>query len=56
MTTIISDSYYSFFDTLNSMNNLKLKDHPGGWVGVADGMNAILVNLESLDSSGAFNP
>ena len=30
MATIISDSYYSLVDTLNRMNNLKLKDHPGG--------------------------
>ena len=29
MTTILSDYYYSFVDTLNHMNNLKLKDHTG---------------------------
>ena len=32
MTIILSDSYYSFFGTLNHMKILKLKDHPGGGV------------------------
>ena len=46
MTTIISDFYYSLVDTLNHMESLKLKDHPGG--DVADCYDAILVNMESL--------
>ena len=56
MTTIISDSYYSLVDTLNHMNSIKLKDHPGGGGVVADCYDAILVNVESLESDGAFNP
>ena len=54
MTTIISDSYYSLVDTLNHTNNLKLKDHSGR--DVADCYDASLVNVESLESVGAFNP
>ena len=54
MTTIISDSYYSLVGTLNHKNNLKLKDHPGR--DAADCYDAILVNLESLYSAGAFKP
>ena len=30
MTTFLYNSYYSLVDTLNHMNILKLKDHPGG--------------------------
>ena len=54
MTTIISDSYYSLVDTINQMKNLKLKDHPGR--DAADCYDAILVNVESLESAGAFKP
>ena len=41
-------------DTLNHTKNLKLKDHPGR--DAADFYDAILVNVESLESDGAFNP
>ena len=54
MTTILSDSYYYLVDTLNHMKNLKLKDHPGR--DVADCYDAILVNVESLESAGTFKP
>ena len=54
MTTIISDSYDSLVDTLNHAKNLKLKDHPVR--DVADCYDAILGNVESLESVGAFNP
>ena len=54
MTTIISHSYYSLVDTLNHTKNLKLKDHPGR--DAADCFDAILVNVESLESAGAFKP
>ena len=54
MTTIISNSYYSLLDALNHTKNLKLKDNPGRYV--ADCYNAILVNVESLESAGAFKP
>ena len=54
ITTIISDSYYSLVDTLNHTKNLKLKYHPCR--DAADCYDAILVNLESLESSVAFNP
>ena len=54
MTTVLSDFYYSLVDTLNHMNSLKLKDHPGG--GVADCCDSILVNVELLESAGAFKP
>ena len=52
MTTIIYDSYYSLVDTLNHTKNLKLKDHPGR--DAADYYDTILVNVESLESAGAF--
>ena len=52
MTTILSDSYFSLVDTLNHTESLKLKDHPGG--DVADCYDAILVNMESLESAGSF--
>ena len=54
MTTIIYDSYYSLVDTLNHTKNLKFKDHPGRYA--ADFYDAILVNLQILESYGAFNP
>ena len=52
MTTIISDSYYFLANTLNHTKNIKLKDHPGS--DAADCYDAILVNVESLESAGAF--
>ena len=54
MTTIISDSYYSLVNTLNHTKNLKPKDYPGR--NAADCYDEILVNVESLESAGAFNP
>ena len=54
MNTIISDSYYYLVDTLNHTKNLKLKDHPGR--DATDCYDAILVNMESLENSGAFKP
>ena len=36
------------------MENMKLKDHPGG--DVADCYDAILVNVKILDSAGVFKP
>ena len=54
MTTIISDSSYYFVDTLKYTNNLKLKGHLGR--DVADCYGAILVNVASLESAGAFKP
>ena len=54
MNTIISDSYYSLVDTLNHTKNLKLKDHPGR--DAANFYEAILVNVESLESARAFKP
>ena len=54
MTTIISNSYYYLMDTLNQMKSLKLKDHPDS--DAADCHDEILVNVESLESAGAFKP
>ena len=54
MTIILSNSCYSLVDNLNHMKILKLKDCPGG--DVADCYDAILVNVESIESAGAFNP
>ena len=57
MTTIISNSSYSLVDTLNHTNhtkNVKLKDHTGR--NSADCYDAMLVNVESLESAGAFKP
>ena len=54
MTTIIPNSYYSLVDTLNHTKNIKIKDHPGK--NAADCYDKILINVESLDSSGAFKP
>ena len=54
MTIIISNSYYSLVDTLNHTKNLKLKDNQGG--DAADCYNAILENMEGLESAGAFKP
>ena len=54
MNTIISSSYYSLVDTLNHTKNLKLKDRPDRYA--ADFYDTILVNVESLESAGAFNP
>ena len=41
-------------DTLNHINNIKLKDHTGR--DAADCYDAILVNVESLESAGSFKP
>ena len=54
MATIISDSYYYLVDTLNHTKNLKLKDHTGR--DVSDYYDAILVNVENLESDEAFKP
>ena len=54
MTTIIFGSYYYLVDTLNQMKSLKPKDNQGG--DAADCYDAILVNVESLESAGAFKP
>ena len=54
MTTILPGYYYYLVDTLNHMKSLKLKDHPGG--DVADFYDAILVNVDILESAGAFKP
>ena len=54
MTTIISEYYYSLADTLNQMKSLKLKDNQGG--DTADYYDAILENVEDLESAGAFKP
>ena len=53
-TTIISEYCYSLVDTLNHIMNLKLKNNPGRYV--ADCYDEILVNVESLESAGAFKP
>ena len=54
MTTFLSDSYYSLVDTLNHTKRLKTRDLPGGEV--ADCYDAILANVDSLDSARAFKP
>ena len=54
MTTIISDSYYSLADTLNQTESLKLRDNQGA--DTADCYDAILENVEGLESDGAFKP
>ena len=54
MNTILSNYYYSLVDTLNHMKILKLEYRPGG--DVTDFYDAILVNVESLESARAFKP
>ena len=54
VTTIISNSYYSLVDNLNHTKNQKLKYHPSK--DAVDCYNTILVNVERLESSGAFKP
>ena len=54
MTTIISDSYYSLVDIINHTKSLKLKDNQGG--DTADCYDAILENVEGLESAGALKP
>ena len=54
MNTILYDSYYYLGGTLNYTNSLKIKDNPDR--DVADCYDAILVNIESLESAGAFKP
>ena len=52
INTVLSDYDYSLVDTLNHMKSLKLKDHPGG--DVTDYCDEIMVNMERLESDGAF--
>ena len=52
MTNVLSNYYYYLVDTLNHTKNLKLKNNPGR--DAADCYDAILVNVESLESAGAF--
>ena len=54
MTKVIYHSYYYLMYTMNHMKILKLKDHPG--YNVADYCNAVLVDVERLESAGVFNP
>ena len=54
MTAVLSDSYDSLVDTMKHMKSLKLKDH--SWKKVSDCCNAIMVDLERLDSAIAFKP
>ena len=54
MTKFTSNYYYSLVDNLNHMDSLKLKDSPGG--DVAYCCDAILVNVERLESARAFKP
>ena len=56
MSTVLSNSYGYLVDTLNPMKSLKLKDHPGGEGGVVDCCDAILLDVERLESDGLFNP
>ena len=53
MTTIFSNSYDYFVETLNHMRSLKLKDNPGE--NFTDCCDENLVNEERLESAGAFN-
>ena len=54
MTTVLFDYYDSLVDTLEHNKSLKIKDHPGG--NVTDCYDTILVDVELLESSGAFKP
>ena len=54
MTTVLSNYYDSLVDTLNQMKSLKLKDNTVG--DVANCCDAILVDVERLESARAFNP
>ena len=54
MTTVLSNYYDSLVGTLNHMNNIKLKYHPGG--GVSYCCDMILVDLDILESAVAFKP
>ena len=54
MTNVLSDYYYSLVNTLNHTKSLKLKDHLR-----KDGVDCcdiILLNIENIESDGAFNP
>ena len=53
MTTVLSDSYDYLVYALNHTNSLKLKYYPGEIV--TDYCDAILVDMERLESAGAFN-
>ena len=52
MTNVLSGYYYSLVDNINHMKSLKLKDHMG--VYIADCCDAILINVDRLESSAAF--
>ena len=54
MGPVLSNYYDSLMETLNHMNNLKLKDNLGE--NFADCYDAILVDAERFESSGAFKP
>ena len=54
MITALYDYYDYLVDALNHMKSIKLKDHPGG--NVTDFCDAILVDVERLESVGAFKP
>ena len=52
--TVIYNSYASLVENLNRINSLKIKDNTGK--NVADLCDSTLVDSESLEIDGAFNP
>ena len=54
MTKFLSDHYDALEETLTHMKRLKLKSYPGE--NITDCCAAILVDAESLESSGSFKP
>ena len=54
ITTALSNFYEYLMDTMNHMKSLKLKDYPGR--NVTYFFDTILVDVERLESAGAFNP
>ena len=54
MNTFLYDSYDALEETITHMKSLKFKDHPDR--NTADCYDAILVNVESLESAGSFKP
>ena len=54
MTTFISDSYDSLEETLTHMKSLKINSYLGE--NVTDCCAEILVDVERLESAGAFKP
>ena len=52
--TVIYNSYASLVENLNRINSLKIKDNTGK--NVADLCDSTLVDAESLEIDGAFNP